>query len=332
MPSHALDFRSAAGLMALQTFPRVGAATALRTALEAQLRASVADRLDVPKLEAAFEDAQERLSDYQRAGVEVLSFFDQRYPDRLRELSDPPTMLFVRGNVELLRSRDLVAVVGTREPTLFGESAARFVTEELAAGGYGIVSGLAKGIDTIAHETALAAGAPTIAVLGGGLEKVYPAENKKLAARIVAQNGTLVSEQPFGVPPRPSHLIARDRLQSGLSLAVVVTQCGLRSGTMHTARYAAAQGRPIFCPVPQSDNGASEGLRALLQRPARELSSLLPAWKGAEQLCARLGERRLGHPITRERGRDFLDAMRRLQSWSESENDTATLVVPPADH
>src|ERR1035441_6487279 len=171
---------------------------------------------------------------------------------------------------DLLAHEQLVAVVGTREPTVFGTSAAENLTGALADGGWGIVSGLAKGIDTIAHRTALEHGAPTIAVMGGGLDSVYPAENKDLAARIVDRGGALISEQPFGEQARPQHLIARDRLQSGLSVAVVVAQSGVKSGTMHTARFAAAQGRPLFCPVPHNENAASEGLRVLLERPGRQ--------------------------------------------------------------
>ncbi len=108
----------------------------------------------------------------------------------------------------------------------------------------------------------------------------------------------MISEQPFGEQPRPRHLIARDRLQSGLSVAVLVAQSGLSGGTMHTARFAAIQGRPLFCPVPhEGENGASEGLRALLGRPARELCEVLPAWRDAQALCARLGDRPLARPV-----------------------------------
>lgn len=225
---------------------------------------------------------------------------DKRYPDRLRNLSDPPPLLYVRGNVDLLTRERLVAVVGTREPTVFGISAAEELTGALADGGWGIVSGLAKGIDTIAHRTALEHGAPTIAVMGGGLDRVYPAENKDLAARIIDSGGALISEQPFGEQARPQHLIARDRLQSGLSVAVVVAQSGVKSGTMHTVRFAAMQGRPLFCPVPHRESGASEGLRVLLERPARELCSILPAWRGAKALCARLGDQPLARSVSRD--------------------------------
>jgi DNA processing protein len=241
--------------------------------------------------------------------VHELTLSDERYPDRLRHLSDPPPLLYVRGDVELLARERLVAVIGTREPTVFGTSAAENLTGALADRGWGIVSGLAKGIDTIAHRTALEHGAPTIAVMGGGLDRIYPAENKGLAAQIIDSGGALISEQPFGEQARPRHLVARDRLQSGLSVAVIVAQSGVKSGTMHTARFAATQGRPLFCPVPHNENDASEGLRVLLERPARELCSILPAWRGAKALCERLGDQPLARPVTREGLEEFVGAV-----------------------
>jgi predicted Rossmann fold nucleotide-binding protein DprA/Smf involved in DNA uptake len=185
---------------------------------------------------------------------------------------------------------------------------------------------MAKGIDTIAHRTAVEHQAPTIAVMGGGLDRIYPAENKALAARIADGGGALVSEQPLGEQPRPQHLIARDRIQSGLSVAVLVAQCGVRSGTMHTARFAAAQGRPLFCPVPHSENGASEGLRVLLETPARELCSVLPAWRTAKTLCARLGDKPLARPVSRDGVGDFVRDVDLAREWPQLSRDQETLI------
>ncbi len=211
------------------------------------------------------------------ADVHELTLSDKRYPARLRNLSDPPPLLYVRGDVELLARERLVAVVGTREPTVFGTSAA----EELDGRAGGWLGGESS-VDWPRASTrspialALEHGAPTIAVMGGGLDRVYPAENKGLAAQIIDSGGALISEQPFGEQARPQHLIARDRLQSGLSVAVVVAQSGVRSGTMHTVRFAATQGRPLFCPVPHNENAASEGLRVLLEK-SRARAVLDPA-------------------------------------------------------
>lgn len=324
-----VDFRSPAGLLALQSLPKIGPMTALRTALGASLRPQLVERFDRATLSDAFATANADIANYKRAGVELITFFDERYPGRLRQIDGPPPMLFVRGNVELLSRDELVAVVGTREPTSFGTSAARFLTEALGRDGCGIVSGLAKGIDTIAHTTAVEIGAPTIAVLGGGLERIYPAENKTLADRIVDSGGALVSEQPFDVPPRPNHLIARDRIQSGLAAAVLVVQSGVQSGTMHTVRYAASQGKPIFCPIPHSGNGASEGLRVLLKEPASELCRLLPAWKSAHKLCMRLPDKPLARPVSRDRTEDFVESVRQsILAHDSQSGDDALLTLP----
>jgi DNA processing protein len=317
MTTHVLDTRSASGLLALQSLPRVGPATALKTALTASSRSDVLERFGESRLATAYEQAQRDLQRHVDDGVEVIGFFDEHYPDRLRHLPDPPPVLYVRGDATLLAHDDLIAVVGTREPTVFGTTAAEHLTGALADDGWGIVSGLAKGIDTIAHRVAVERSAPTVAVMGGGLDKTYPAENRKLASAIVEQGGALVSEQPYGVPPRPNHLVARDRLQSGLSLAVLVVQCSINSGTLHTARFAAQQGRRIFCPVPHNENGASEGLRVFLERPARELCGVLPAWSGHETLCSQLSERPLAEPIKRDDTAAFLRDVRLLKQWTE---------------
>jgi DNA processing protein len=319
-------YRTPAGLLALQALPKVGPVTALAAALHATSMTRLLDRHS-SQLEAAFDHAHESLERYRDAGVSVLTFFDAHYPDRLRDLADPPPVLYVRGDPGLLSRERLVAVVGTREPTRFGTTAAAELTRALAEEGWGIVSGLAKGIDTISHQTALDSGAPTVAVMGGGLDRIYPAENKDLAACILDAGGTLISEQPFGAQPRPQNLIARDRLQSGLSVAVLVAQCGVRSGTMHTARFAAGQGRPLFCPVPHSENGANDGLRALLERPARGLCDILPAWHNAKTLCARLGERPLARPIDRDGIPQFLDELSLAGEWPRLNRDQGTLLT-----
>jgi DNA processing protein len=325
--SASADFRSAAGFLALQSLPRVGPAKALGATLHSTQMERLLERHGA-HLDEALAQAQARLADYANADVHLVTFFDERYPDRLRDLPDPPPLLYVRGDVELLIREELVAVVGTRKPTRFGVSAAESLTGALADGGWGIVSGLAKGIDTIAHRTAVEHRAPTIAVMGGGLDRIYPAENKDLAAQIIDDGGALLSEQPFGEQPRPHNLIRRDRLQSGLSAAVVVAQSGVSSGTMHTARFAASQGRPLFCPVPHNENGASEGLRVLLERPARELCSILPAWRDAKALCARLGDQPLAHPVRRDNLEEFVQAVELARQWPELSRDQQTLITP----
>ena len=236
-------------------------------------------------------------------------------------------MLFAKGNLDLLGHERLLAVVGTREPSVFGETAARAIATKAAESEWGIVSGLALGIDSIAHTVALELAAPTVAILGNGLDRIYPKANEPLAQRILDAGGLLLSELPFGAPPRPRHLIARDRSASGLASAVVVAQTGVQGGTMHTARFAAEQGRPIFCPAPHGENGKSEGLRVLLERPGRDLCSVIPAWKQARVLCSRLGAGPIARPIERDRLDAFVDALE-LTLVRPNEADQQALLFP----
>jgi DNA processing protein len=321
------DLRTASGLLALQRLPRVGPTTALRTALHRDLKASNVAVLDEQALDTAREWADHELARCGRAGIEVIGFFDDRYTPALSRISDPPPVLFARGNLDLLVAERLLAVVGTREPTVFGETAARAVTTKAAEAGWGIVSGLALGVDSVAHTVALEVGAPAIAILGNGLDRVYPKANAPLAQRVLDAGGLLLSELPLGAPPLPRNLIARDRLQSGLASAVVVAQTGVKGGTMHTARFSAEQGRPIFCPVPHGENGKSEGLRVLLERPGRELCGLIPAWKQARVLCSRLGAGPIARPIERDQLDAFVEALE-LTLERPSEADQQALLFP----
>lgn len=321
----ATELRTAHGLLALQRLPRVGPTTALRAALRAQAPTVALKQGDL--LGSAFEWAEQVVRQHQAAGVHVITFFDKSYPPRLTQLADPPPILYVHGNVDLIHRERLVAVVGTREPSRFGVTAATEIVECVGRAGWGIVSGLARGIDTIAHRAALETGAPTIAILGNGLDRTYPKANTELAEAIVASGGAIASELPFGAPPSPRNLIARDRLQSGMSVALVVAQSGIRGGAMHTARFAVEQGRPLFCPLPHDENGKSEGLRVLLDRPGRELPALVPAWRAARTLSMGLGDRPVARPIERGTLDVFLEDLERLLA-EPAGDDQQALVVP----
>lgn len=192
----------------------------------------------------------------------ALECSNPRFPRRLCEVPSPPSILFVRGQAGALAESRLFAVVGSREPSVTGEQRAREMTEQIAAVGAGLVSGLAEGIDAIAHTVALEAATSTIAVLGGGLDRISPRRNLQLAERILDSGGALISERPLGAPVLPAYLVARNRLISGLAAAVLIVECAPDGGTMHTARFAAAQGRPIFIP----EEGAGEATRMLCER------------------------------------------------------------------
>ena len=175
------------------------------------------------------------------------------YPANLRSIPFPPKVLWVRGALPPVGA---VAIVGTRHPTRFGRSVAHAAACSAVAAGLAVISGLAAGIDTVAHESTLAAGGRTWAVLGSGVDVPTPVSNIVLAEEIVASGGGLLAEVPPGTPVGRRRLVARDRIQSGLSLAVVICQCEISSGAMHTARFAAIQGRILVVVRPREPGRA----------------------------------------------------------------------------
>jgi DNA processing protein len=178
-------------------------------------------------------------------GVQVVTFGCPQYPERLKEIYDPPPVLWVRGNADLL-ARPSIAIVGTRHPTPYGTGIAEMLARDLSARGMLIVSGMARGVDSAAHKGALAAGKPTVAVWGTGTDVIYPKENKKLAEDILATGGAIVSELPLGTFPAPQNFPRRNRILSGVSVGVLVVEASENSGTRVTARCAADQGRDVF--------------------------------------------------------------------------------------
>lgn len=177
----------------------------------------------------------------------VIGYFDAAYPPMLRRIADPPPILWTRGLVPTLAA---VAVVGTRKPTDWSIRTAVLVAEAAVGRGFSVVSGLALGTDTTAHKASLAAGGTTIAVLGSGVDSPSPAANRGLADQIVEAGGCLIAEVPPGTKPSSRTLVARDRLQSGLSLATFVIQSGIPGGTMHTARFTIEQDRLLVVAIP----------------------------------------------------------------------------------
>jgi DNA processing protein len=178
-------------------------------------------------------------------GVQLVTFGCSQYPERLKEIYDPPPVLWVRGNADLL-ARPSIAIVGTRHPSPYGTGIAEMLARDLSARGMLIVSGMARGIDTAAHKGVLAAGKPTVAVWGTGADVIYPKENKKLAEDILATGGAIVSELPLGTFPAPQNFPRRNRIISGVSVGVLVVEASENSGTRVTARCAADQGRDVF--------------------------------------------------------------------------------------
>ena len=189
------------------------------------------------------------------------------FPELLRGIPGPPALLYIVGNAEALHMPAL-SIVGSRNPSRGGKENAYEFAKHLGRSGFCIVSGLAQGIDTAAHEGALAAGAMTVAFLGHGIDRVYPSVNRDLAHRI-SQNGTLVSEYPLGSPPRREHFPQRNRLISGLSLGTLVVEAARRSGSLITARLAGEQGREVFAIPGSIHNPLSRGCHQLIKQGAK---------------------------------------------------------------
>ena len=190
-------------------------------------------------------DPDAELERVHKAGVTALTWHDAQYPPRLKEIYDKPPLLYVKGEI-LPEDERAVAVVGTRRPTAYGREATRQVTSELANNGLTIVSGLAKGVDGVAHRAALDAGARTIAVMGSGLDVMYPREHAELARRI-SEGGAVVSEFALGTRPDSQNFPRRNRIISGMSLGTLVTEAPETSGALLTARHALEQDREVFC-------------------------------------------------------------------------------------
>lgn len=198
-------------------------------------------------------------------GQTVLAWRDPRYPERLRAIPDPPLALFMRGGVN---EEPAVAIVGARRATPYGRAAAERLATDLALAGVCVVSGLARGIDGAAHQAALDAGGRTIAVLGCGLDHVYPREHRRLAAAVI-EHGALISEFAPGVPPLPHHFPRRNRLISGLAMGVVVVEGTEDSGALVTVDYALDQGREVFAVPGSIFSPKSRAPHALLRQGAR---------------------------------------------------------------
>ena len=206
-----------------------------------------------------------------KAANHIISRDSADLPELLQQIPDPPTLLYMVGNADALHLPAL-SIVGSRNPTRGGRETAYEFAKHLGRSGFCIVSGLAQGIDTSAHEGALDAGAMTVAFLGHGIDRVYPSANRDLAHRI-SQNGALVSEYPLGSPPRREHFPQRNRLISGLSLGTLVVEAARRSGSLITARLAGEQGREVFAIPGSIHSPLSRGCHQLIKQGAKLVES-----------------------------------------------------------
>ena len=211
-------------------------------------------------------------------GATVVTFGCPEYPERLKEIYDPPPVLWARGAVQLL-SAPSIAVVGTRHPSPYGSGVAEMLSRDLAARRLLIVSGMARGIDTCAHKGALAARMPTVAVWGTGIDVIYPKENKKLAEEILAAGGAIVSEVQLGTFPAPQNFPRRNRIISGISIGVLVVEASENSGTRVTARCAAEQNRDLYAVPGNITSKGSWTPNTLIKQGAKLVATWEDIWE-----------------------------------------------------
>ena len=207
----------------------------------------------------------------------LVAINDSAYPMLLKEIADPPPLLYVRGELGQPDAPS-ITVVGTRSPTNYGKTISRQLSQQLAENGVTVISGFARGIDTCAHQGALQANGRTIAVLGNGLSQIYPDENKDLADEIV-KSGALISEFSMSVPPFPKNFPRRNRLVSGMSSGTVVVEASVRSGSLITARHAAEQGREVFAVPGQIFSNQSRGSHQLINQGAKLINAIDDIWE-----------------------------------------------------
>ena len=285
-------------LLTLSVLPDVGPRTVAELHARAPLRAVLSrpgDHGDLLGAEAreqlrsgdAGRRAEAELARASQTGVRIVGFGEDDYPELLRHIYDPPPVLYVHGLVQAEEGQRGVAVVGARKATAAGCALTRHLARELAAAGVLIVSGLARGIDGEAHRGAIEGGGRTVAVLGSGLDRIYPPENARLAAQ-VACSGAVVSEFSFGTGPHPGNFPRRNRVIAGWVRGVVVVEAAAKSGALVTARCALDEGREVMAVPGHPSQPSAEGTNALL----RDGAALV---RGAADVAAELG---LVMPVT----------------------------------
>ena len=232
----------------------------------------------------SLELAEQECMKAAEAGARIICLSDPEYPARLKEIYDPPVILFVKGRVETL-SQPGIAMVGTRHPTPYGSGMAERLSTDLAARGLVIISGLARGIDTASHRGAVAAKGKTVAVLGTGIDVMYPKENTRLTEQIVALGGALITEFPVGTAPTPQNFPIRNRIISGMSAGVLVVEAAEYSGTRITSRLALEQNRDVYAVPGNVTNKNSWGPNTLIKQGAKLVATWEDVWEELPATC-----------------------------------------------
>lgn len=256
--AHSLSWRQQQALL-----DAYGTAESVLTRMDQGVKEIAGDKAFQELREIRKLGARQMIDRLNACGAQVIFPEDAEYPALLKQIADPPHALFLRGTP--LPDERSVAIVGSRRDTRYGRTQAYGIAKGLAEAGVTVVSGLARGIDTAAHEGALAGGGRTVAVMGNGIDQVYPEENKELAQRIIDHGGAILTEFPFGSEPLAYHFPIRNRIISGISAALLLIEGHARSGTMITAGYAGEQGREVFALPGAVDAPGSAAPLALLK-------------------------------------------------------------------
>lgn len=262
-----VGWKTLSQLMNLDQLDRIGELDALELSVKTGINFTQSEAILKQLSKTSLIDSQKLIQKWDAQGIQVISYYDEKYPPLLKEIATPPWLIYAYGDIQLL-SKVKIAVVGTRHPTPYGQAVASTLAKELAERGWVITSGLAKGIDKIAHEGALAVGGKTIAILGNGVDVIYPKENNALYKEIL-DKGLLISEFAPGVQPKPGFFPQRNRIISGLSQGTIVVEASLKSGSLITAKEALEQSREVFAvPGPITSN-ESIGTNLLIQQGAK---------------------------------------------------------------
>lgn len=219
------------------------------------------------------QEVDKHLEYMKKNNIEIISILDDEYPKSLRQIYDAPIALYILGNKNILNEQINISIIGCREYSEYGKQTAKKLAFELTKENITIVSGLAKGIDSFAHEGTLLAKGKTIAVVGNGLDIIYPKENIILAKQILNQNGAIISEYPLGTKPEKNNFPERNRIVSGISKGIIVVEAKKKSGTLITVDFALEQGRDVFVVPGNLNSENSEGTNDLIKQGAKIITN-----------------------------------------------------------
>jgi DNA processing protein len=314
---------------AVKLLERFGSAEAVFGASRAEIEQVrlLPEAVDSLIAREAHEKAEREIEEVRKLGGDILILDDGVYPSLLREIYDPPIVLYVTGEWSECLDQPCIAIVGSRRCSTYGQNSALMLARELAQRGVTIISGLARGIDAMAHRGALEAGGRTVAVMGTGLDEIYPRDHRKLAQQILDGGGALVSQFPLGTPPVSENFPYRNRVISGLSLGVLVVEAAENSGSLITARLAMEQNREVFAVPGNITSRTSFGTNYLIKGAG---AKLVQQWQDvAVEMPPQIAARLLPPPVGRKQEQDLVNQLALTpQDLSEAESTVFKLLSP----